>query len=81
MIVRVVYFASLRDGAGTSEETVELPDDSSVAELWASLTERHVAFRELRIRPLAACDLTYAEWDSPLGGVSEVAFLPPVSGG
>jgi molybdopterin converting factor subunit 1 len=81
VIVRVVYFASLKDLTGSSEETVELPDASNVAALWAALEERHPGLREVKIRPLAACDMTYAGWDSPLGGVSEVAFLPPVSGG
>lgn len=81
MIVRVLYFASLRERAGASAETVEIPDAADVAALWESLQKRHPALRDITIRPLAACDLTYAAWDRPLEGVSEVAFLPPVSGG
>ena len=81
MIVRVLYFASLSDRAGASEETIEVPDNFDVAALWADLQERHPRLREVTVRPLAACDMTYAPWDSPLFGVLEVAFLPPVSGG
>jgi molybdopterin converting factor subunit 1 len=81
VIVRVLYFASLKDRAGASEETVEVPEASDVAALWATLQERHPRLREVTTRPLAACDMAYAAWDRPLLGVSEVAFLPPVSGG
>lgn len=81
MIVRILYFASLRDRAGSSEETLEVPDTADVAALWASLQDRHPRLREMTTRPLAACDMAYATWDRSLAGVSEVAFLPPVSGG
>ena len=81
MIVRILYFASLKDRAGTSEESIEIPDSSDVGSLWATLQGRHPLLREVATRPLAACDMGYAEWDHPLLGVLEVAFLPPVSGG
>lgn len=81
MIVRILYFASLKDRAGASEETIEVADGSDVAALWGVLQQRHPRLREMTTRPLAACDMAYATWDRPLVGVSEVAFLPPVSGG
>jgi len=81
VILRVLYFASLKDRAGASEETIEVPATSDVAALWAMLQDRHPRLREVTTRPLAACDLSYAAWDRSLSGVSEVAFLPPVSGG
>jgi len=79
--VRILYFASLKDRAGAAEETIEVPDTSDVAALWAVLQERHPRLRDMTTRPLAACDMAYATWDRPLLGVLEVAFLPPVSGG
>ena len=81
MIVRVLYFASLKDRTGASAEMFEVPETCDVAALWALAQERHQRLREVTTRPLAACDLTYAAWDRSLGGVNEVAFLPPVSGG
>ena len=81
MMVRVLYFASLKDYAGSAEEAVEVPEGTDVAALWDSLQRMHPRLREVTIRPLAACDMAYAPWDRPLRGVSEVAFLPPVSGG
>ena len=81
MTVRVLYFASLKERAGASLESVELPETADVAALWEAVQARHPRLREMTTRPLAACDMTYAAWDRPLGGVLEVAFLPPVSGG
>ena len=81
MTLRILYFASLKDRAGASEETIEIPEAVDVAALWTILQERHPRLREMTTRPLAACDMVYAPWDRPLIGVVEVAFLPPVSGG
>ena len=81
MTVRVLYFAALKDYAGSDAETVEISDTADVAELWALLQRAHPRLREVTFRPLTACDMTYAAWDRPLRGVAEVAFLPPVSGG
>jgi molybdopterin synthase sulfur carrier subunit len=81
MIVRVLYFASLKERAGSAVETVEIADTADVASLWALVQEKNPRLREVTVRPLAACDMAYAPWDKTLGGVREVAFLPPVSGG
>ena len=81
MRIEVRYFASLTDVVGTSVETVELEPGARVEDLWASLTERHPGLASLGFRPMVACDMEYEDWDQPLDGVREVAFLPPVSGG
>jgi molybdopterin synthase sulfur carrier subunit len=81
VIVRVLYFASLKDRAGASEETLEVPDTCDVAGVWALAQARHPRLCEMTTRPLVACDMAYAAWNRPVGGVQEVAFLPPVSGG
>jgi molybdopterin synthase sulfur carrier subunit len=81
MTVRVLYFASLKERAGASDEMVELEASGDVATLWAAVQAKHPRLREMTTRPMAACDMAYAAWDTPLAGVREVAFLPPVSGG
>jgi molybdopterin converting factor small subunit len=30
---------------------------------------------------MVACDMNYADWETPVVGVREIAFLPPFSGG
>jgi molybdopterin synthase sulfur carrier subunit len=81
MKVEVLYFASLKQHSGCSSERVELPAGSDVEALWGLLQSRHPGLASLGFRPLVACDRSYADWDRSLDGVSEVAFLPPVSGG
>ena len=81
MTLRVRYFASLRDRVGAGEETLEVPPGTDVRGLWSMLRARHPGLAASGVKPLAACDLTYAAWDRILDDVTEVAFLPPVSGG
>ena len=81
MRIDVRFFASLADGAGTALETVDVPAGTDVAGLWRLLAARHPAFASMTYRPMAACDLDYADWGRVLDNVREVAFLPPVSGG
>jgi molybdopterin converting factor subunit 1 len=79
--LRVRYFASLADLTGTSDELLEIAEPADVAALWAAVGARHPAIGRMDYRPMVACDMQYATWDTPLDGVREVAFLPPVSGG
>lgn len=81
MKIQVRWFASLAERAGTGVETVEVPEGIDVAGLWKILEARHAGLAGIHYRPLAACDLVYAKWEQPLAGVTEVAFLPPLSGG
>ena len=77
--VTVLYFASLRDAAGVAGETV----DSAATDLRAlydALRARHgFALPVDRLR--VAVDGAFARWDDALVDGSEVAFIPPVSGG
>jgi molybdopterin synthase sulfur carrier subunit len=81
MRIEVRLFASLADQAGSAVETIEAPAGTDVAGLWRLLAARHPRLASTPYRPMAACDLEYADWDRVLDGVREVAFLPPVSGG
>jgi molybdopterin synthase catalytic subunit/molybdopterin converting factor small subunit len=76
--VRVVVklFAGLRERAGTGERILELPDGAVVEDVWAAL--------DLGEEPaglLYAVDREYAGRDRPLAEGTEVALIPPVSGG
>jgi molybdopterin converting factor small subunit len=79
--VEVLYFASLADRTGVRRETVDVIPGDDVATLWGRLCARHAGLADLGYRPMVACDREYVAWDRDLGGVGEVAFLPPVSGG
>ena len=81
MRVEVRYFASLVELTGRTSETLEVDDGADGRAVWTALVERHPGLSGLGYRPLVAYDMSYADWDTPLGGVREIAFLPPVSGG
>jgi molybdopterin synthase sulfur carrier subunit len=79
MKVSVLYFASLRDAAGMSSESVDSEAEDLDA-LYQALRERH-GFAMPRERLRVAVDGAFARWSDALREGTEVAFIPPVSGG
>jgi molybdopterin converting factor subunit 1 len=81
-VVSVLYFAALRDLAGTSKELVSLPAvPLSVASLLQALEERHSALSGRLASVRVAVDEEFAEKSRELRGGEVVALIPPVSGG
>jgi molybdopterin synthase sulfur carrier subunit len=77
--VTVLYFASLRDAAGVADEAVDSAA-ASLRALYGELRERHgFALPPERLR--VAVGGTFAAWEDALSEGSEIAFIPPVSGG
>lgn len=77
--ITLLYFASLRDGAGRDREAVDTAAPTLRA-LYDGLRDRHgFALPVDRLR--VAVDGAFARWDDPVRDGSEVAFIPPVSGG
>ena len=81
MAIDVRFFASLAESVGATKARCELPHGATVEDLWAELGRTYPTLGRLSYRPLVACDRDYSDWDRVLDDVSEVAFLPPVSGG
>ena len=83
MQLTVLYFAWLRERIGLPRETVET-NAATVADLVAELIARDeghaLAFADLASLRVAL-DQQLAGFDSPLAGVREVAFFPPMTGG
>jgi len=77
--VTVLYFASLRDAAGVASEDVE-SDAPDLRGLYAELQARH-GFSGSPETLRVAAQGEFAKWDDALSDGSEVAFIPPVSGG
>jgi len=74
----VLYFASLRDAAGVASEQV--PAGGALDALYDALRARH-GFALDRGRLRVAVDGEFADWQAPVRAGSEIAFIPPVSGG
>ena len=83
MQLTVLYFAWLRERIGLPRETVET-NAATVADLVSELIARDeghaLAFADLASLRVAL-DQELAGFDSPLTGVREVAFFPPMTGG
>lgn len=82
-MIEVVYFAWLRERIGLPRERVETRA-TTPAELAAELAARDpryaAAFADLSAVRVAL-DQELATFDTPLAGVREVAFFPPMTGG
>ncbi len=81
MHVRVKLFAQLRDRAGESELTCDVPATATVADVWTALVTRHPALAPFASSVSCAVNATYAKTRTQVQDGDEVAFLPPVSGG
>ena len=81
MKATVRLFAILREKAGTSEMTVDLPEYSTVADLLAALESRFPDLSASAPHTMIAVNTEYVENTYPLHDGDEVALIPPVSGG
>jgi molybdopterin converting factor subunit 1 len=81
MIVYVRLFARARDLAGADSVAVELPDGAAVKELRRALGALQPKLAGLLDRCALAVDNEFADDARPLAATSEIALLPPVSGG
>ena len=81
MKLQLLYFGILRERLGRREESRELRDGSTVAELMATLAESHGIFAlgagSLRV----AVNREYVDGAHVLRDGDEVAVIPPVAGG
>lgn len=76
MVVRIRLFAMLRERAGTSELSLELPEGARVRDALAALESLAQGL------PLVmAVNREYASEDVRLSAGDELALIPPVSGG
>ncbi len=78
MLVRVRLFAMLRERAGTSELSLELPDGACVAD---ALAAPAVAGLAGGLPLVLAVNREYADADVVLAPDDELALIPPASGG
>ncbi len=79
--VRVRLFARLRELAGARVIDLEIPARSTVEDAWTALAASTPAFAGLRVYVTFAVDGAYADATTRLADGSEIACIPPVSGG
>ena len=83
--IKILYFAWVRERAGTGEEDVRLPDGvSDLAGLIGWLRQRGAGYEAAFAGPglvRAAVNQVFARPETPVAPGDEVAFFPPVTGG
>ena len=84
MMLKILYFASVRERLGRASEELALPlAVADIAGLIRWLAERGGAWESLAtVRNLRyAVNQEMARLDTPIRAGDEVAFFPPVTGG
>jgi molybdopterin synthase sulfur carrier subunit len=82
MIVRVLYFAGLRDAIGAAEESLDLPGRvDTVGALADHLAARYRPYAEQRAYVRIARNEAFARGDERLADGDVIALIPPVAGG
>ena len=81
MKVQVLFFGITHDLTGLREETVEVSDGETVADLWRAYERRFPALREVSGSLHFALNEELVRSDEPLHDEDELAVMPPVSGG
>jgi sulfur-carrier protein len=79
MKLKLRYFASLRDAAGTDLEEIDSADADAI-KIFESVALRH-RFLLPRSRLRLAVNGEIVDWSVSLQAGDELVFLPPVSGG
>jgi molybdopterin synthase sulfur carrier subunit len=81
MIVRLRFFASLRERLRCSEAEWTLPERATVSDLWNALCAAYPQLVTLGPAISFAVNREYVDRDHRLAHNDEVALIPPVSGG
>lgn len=81
MSIKVLFFASMADAAGTREKAVEATGITDVISVFDRLAGECPALESYRSSVLLALNSEFARPSSPVRDGDEVAFFPPVSGG
>src|SRR5256885_7752761 len=81
MQVRVLFFGVLRDLAGKSNDSLQLPDGGSVRDVIAQYESQIPRLKDSLSSIALAVNQQYASPETKLKDNDEVALLPPVSGG
>jgi molybdopterin synthase sulfur carrier subunit len=81
-VVRVLYFAALRELTGRAEEELELPAEvRSVRDLTGYLQRTRPVLAGKLVSVRVALDETFASDSDALADVQVIALIPPVAGG
>ena len=81
MKVRAEFYSRLREIVGASVLELSLPENATVADLFAWLQERYPQLRDFEKSTLFGISVDFVDRDHQLNDGDTVAIMPPVQGG
>jgi molybdopterin converting factor subunit 1 len=79
--IKLVFFATLRDKAGTRTAEITVADTTTVRQLKERVLQAYPLLKPVLASALVAVNREYSSDETPIPENAEVAFFPPVSGG
>lgn len=79
--VKLLFFATLRDRAGTRSMELEIPPDLTIQGLKDRISEDYPNLKESMSSVLITINREYAFDEAVIPQNAELAMFPPVSGG
>lgn len=79
--IKVLFFATLRDRAGTKSFELDIPKNTTVQKLKDLVVEAYPGLKETMDTVVISVNREFAFDESILPEDAEVAMFPPVSGG
>jgi molybdopterin converting factor subunit 1 len=79
--VKLLFFATLRDRAGTKSMELEVPSDLTVQGLKDQLAREYPGLKDSMLSVIITINREYAFDDAVIPPNAELAMFPPVSGG
>lgn len=81
MELLIKFFALYRERAGLNEFSLDLPQNSTVADLTAKIRRHFPTLAPPQVAIVVAVNADYAEPETVLRPGDDVCLIPPVSGG
>ena len=79
--IKVLFFATLRDRAGTKSLEIEIPEDTTVQNLKDRIARDYPSLEQSMESVVISINREFAFDESVVPESAEVAMFPPVSGG
>ncbi len=79
--VKLLFFATLRDRAGTKTMELEIPADLTVQGLKDKLSAEYPNLKDSMLSVIITINREYAFDEAVIPAGAELAMFPPVSGG
>ncbi len=79
--IKLLFFATIRDRAGTKSLEIDIPVDLTILGLKEKLSADYPNLKDSMKSVLITINREYAFDDAVVPSNAEVAFFPPVSGG